>query len=127
MREDNTPVLEWIMGGAGALIFAVLVGFTAWCAVMGGDGPPIVAAQVQEVIDTAHGHIVKIEVQNTGDTTAADATLIAALRVGGEIVETHTLTFDYLPRHSSRRGGFVFARDPRDGQLIVVGDGYVDP
>lgn len=127
MRDDPTPLAEWVMGALGAFIFVSLVSVTTWCAVVGGDQPPIVSAQVSEITAANGVYIVEIEARNLGDTTAADAEIVAELHLGGEVIETHSIMFDYVPRHSERRGGFVFARDPREGQIALRTEGYADP
>ena len=127
MSNTDTPLLEWVMGAAGALIFASLVGVTTWCALNGDDAPPLIVAEVRDVVATAQGHVVEVEAHNASDSSAAEATLTAQLRVGDQIVEAHTLTFDYLPRHSRRRGGLVFAQDPNLGQITLIAEAYTDP
>ena len=125
--KSDTPVLEWIVGAIGAGAFLVLVGAAIWSAATSTNAPPAIAIRIERIIETPRGYAVEIEATNEGDITAAGLTFKATLTRNGAIVEEHALEFDYLARHSARRGGFLFEDDPRLGELKVSADGYTDP
>ena len=55
------------------------------------------------------------------------------MAIEGELVapgaqaETAEAVFDYVPAHSTRKGGLYFKDDPRTGQLTLTAKGYIDP
>jgi len=75
----------------------------------------------------AQGYAVRFVAINEGDATAAQVRLEATLDISGSQSESREMTFDYLPPHSARRGGFLFAADPRNGRFRIEADGYADP
>nr|MBA3487547.1 hypothetical protein [Lysobacter sp.] len=46
---------------------------------------------------------------------------------GGSSLATSTVTFDYVPGHSSRHGGMFFEHDPRAGVFQARALGYSEP
>ncbi|HYD86716.1 MAG TPA: hypothetical protein VEA80_04515 [Vitreimonas sp.] len=120
--EQATPLLEWLVGGAGALLFCAMLAVLAMNATSDPSSPPSVVVAVERVASVSGGYVVEFVARNEGDTTAA------MVEISGEAGgETRTATLDYLPPHSTRRGGLFFARDPRGSGLTLRAEGYQDP
>ena len=119
----ETPLLEWLTGGLGAVVFCVMLGMLIATGVNGADAPPDVRISVERVSPVRGGYVVEFEAENAGDATAADVEITAELSSG----ESASLHFDYLAPHSSRRGGVFFRSDPRASDLSLRAEGYSDP
>lgn len=125
-KPSDTPLLEWIVGGLGALLFAVMLGVLIKAS-QEPDTPPRIEIALQDVIESDGRYIVEFEALNRGGATAADVEIVAQLNAGGAMVEERRMRFDYLPPHAHRRGGLIFTRDPNAGALVFSIDGYADP
>lgn len=121
VTKGDTPLLEWIVGALGAVIFAAILAVLISNG-LGGDAPPSVVARVERIVPVEGGYAVEISARNAGDTTAADVEIKAE---SGS--ETRTARFDYLPPHSERRGGVFFEHDPRGGELQLRAEGWQAP
>jgi uncharacterized protein (TIGR02588 family) len=125
--RTEIPVLEWLLGGMGALMVAGAVGFLAWSGSVQGDTPPDIRVEVERVLEQRNGWLVLVRAFNEGGSAAAEVT------VGGEFaapdgkMEAAELRLDYLPSRSDRRGGLFFIRDPRGYDLKVRALGYAEP
>lgn len=122
-RSDATPMLEWAVGGAGALIFCAMLAVLIWAGLNGADRPPAIRVSVDGIARTETGYVLEIEARNEGELTAANVEITARLANG----EESAATFDFLPPRSVRRGGFFFAHDPRGADLHISAGGYADP
>ena len=120
---SDPPLIEWLIGGLGALLFSAIIAVLAASALGGGDAPPDVRLRVDAISVVRGGYLVEFTAENSGDRVAADVEIAAAL-TGGESARAH---FDYLPPHASRRGGVFFRSDPRAGELTLSAQGYSDP
>lgn len=122
-RGSGTPALEWAVGGAGVLIFCAMLAVLVWTGLHGEDRPPDIRVRVDGIARTETGYVLEIEARNEGDRAAANVEITARLASG----EEGAATFDYLPPHASRRGGFFFSGDPRGAKLHIGAGGYADP
>lgn len=121
--DGETPLIEWLMGGLGAVVFCAMIAILVFAGLSGADGPPDVRARVQSITTTSDGYVVEFIAENAGASAAADVEIIAELADG----ESASARFDYLAPHSSRRGGVFFRSDPRVGRLTLRAEGYADP
>lgn len=126
-RVSRTPLLEWVVGGLGALLFAGILGAVLWHGLTDRGAPPAIVVEVTGIEPVTGGHVVRFEARNTGDITAAQVRIAAVLSNGQSEPEEHEATIDFLPPQSVRRGGFFFEQDPRNGALNIRADGYNDP
>jgi uncharacterized protein (TIGR02588 family) len=111
--EGDTPLLEWICGGVGALLFLAAV------VLLVGEGmkpatPPDISGRVIGVEQVASGWRVTVEVRNAGDA-AVDVRL--EVNSGGE---TRDMTVDFLPPQATRTGGVYFEQRPISGSIRVA-------
>lgn len=117
-RKDPIPALEWIAAALGLLVFlGLMTVLIREAATSGSDDVPVLLARVEAVTPVAGGHVARVVVANASGQTAA------AVQVQGKLGEEFAqATFDYVPGHSTARGGLMFKGDPRSGiQLAVTG------
>ncbi len=126
-KRDETPLLEWSVGALGAALFVAILVVLISHAATGADAPPDVRTRVERIAPVTDGYLVMFVALNEGDVTAASLRMIATLETPSGAREQHEVTLDYLPPHSERRAGFVFAEDPRAGTLTIAADGFTDP
>lgn len=126
--EGGQSAAEWVSFGVAAALILAVAGLVAyhWLAVP--HGPPVLAAARAGTIREAGGQFyVPFAVANTGGETAADARVVAELRVGGATVEQGEQTFAFLAGGERQEGTFVFHHDPRVGELTIRVGGYRRP
>ena len=119
--------LMWAVAGAGGLLVALTVGFFLYQALTRDDGPAELVIATGEVVATAGGFLLPVEVSNHGREVAAGLLVEGTLLAGETAVESSSLTFDYVPVGSARRGRLLFRADPRQYELEVQARGYALP
>lgn len=119
--RDETPLLEWIVGGLGAMVFAAMLVVLVGVGVRGGDAPPDIVVRIDDVRAVASGYVAEFTARNEGDETAAAVEIVASLADGTE----RRASFDYLSPHSERRGGFFFETEPVG--VRVRAESYSEP
>lgn len=119
---DNIPTLEWIAAGVGLLLAGTAIGLTAWDALFGVEGPPVIEVSLTRVTPTPHGYVAEIEAFNYGGAPAAQVR-IEGVVAGGD---RSSLTIDYIPEQSRASGGLIFEQDPRQGGLELRAKGFAD-
>ena len=124
---EGTPLLEWRVGGAGALLFCAVLGVLLMAGLSGADAPPSIEMRVERVTQVQGGYVLEFTAENSGDHTAAAVEIIAELRGADGSRETARAHFEHLPPHSIRRGGVFLSNDPRAGSLVLRAQGYADP
>lgn len=126
-ERDQISLAEWAVAVFGALIVIALIGFLVYDALRDENQPPLLETSIESIEPSGDAYLVEFLVQNSGDATAAGVTIEAELRDGSAALETHTTTLDYVPAHSRRAGGVLFARDPAAFDLEVRATGYQNP
>jgi uncharacterized protein (TIGR02588 family) len=125
-RRPDPPLLEWLVGGLGAVIFFGMLAVLIATGLGSADAPPSVQVNVERVAAVEGGYVLEFSARNESDVTAADIAVVAELRTG-EDVQRREARFDYLPPRSERHGGFFFESDPRAGALTLRAEGYNEP
>ncbi|MBW8304446.1 MAG: hypothetical protein K0M78_11005 [Brevundimonas sp.] len=119
-RPPTTALLEWAMGGLGALIvLAVLavIGLEAF----GAAEPARLEARLGEVRPAGAVWLAEVEVRNLGGETAA------SVEVEGRLGDrTARATIDYVPAHGEEGVTLSFDADPR-GALELSVPGWSEP
>ena len=123
----TAPLSERAMAVLGAACLLGLLGFLLWQAVAGKQGPPDIVVEVKQVVAVEAGWLLSFRARNRGGETAANAVIRGELRNGENVLESASLTIDYVPPSSVREGGLYFRRDPRRHQLILEPVGYATP
>jgi len=92
-------------------------------------GRPVaeISIRVDEILPSAHGYLVSLKIENSGDATAAALGIEGVLKRGGTTIETSLLTVDYVAAGSERDAALLFSSDPRQGELMVRAKGYIEP
>lgn len=122
----DIPALEWISAGVGLLLALTAIGFTAWDAAFGAEGPPVIEVRLKHVTATPHGYVAEVEAYNHGGAPAAQVQ-VEGVVTGRDGPETSGLTLDYIPEQSRATGGLMFNSDPRSGGLKLRAAGFADP
>ena len=92
-------------------------------------GPPVaeITVRVDEIRPSAHGYLVSLKIENSGNGTAAALGVEGVLTRDGKNVETSLVTVDYVAAGSERDAALFFSNDPRQGELAVRAKGYIEP
>jgi len=125
--EEQTPFLEWLLGGIGVLLLIACVTFLIYEGLNGDETPGRVTAEVKEVVSVSDRHIVTFEVANDGTQTLSNLQLTARVLDGEREIERVTTTIDYLPGRSHQEGGFYLKHDPARYTLEIAPEGYQKP
>ncbi len=72
-------------------------------------------------------YLPEFTVYNDGGASAAMVNIAGGLKRDGKTIESASVTFDYVPAHSSASGGMLFARDPRSFQIRLGAKAYMEP
>lgn len=126
--EPTVPALEWAAAAFGALVAIVLIGLVAWQAIRSSeDRLPMLDARVVAVERAGRLHYLDLEVRNSSAQSAATVQVEAKLVGAGGEADSGSATIDYVPGHSSAKGGIVLRADPRGGRLEVAVVGFEIP
>lgn len=125
--RSDVPVLEWISAGVGLVLTLLVVGAIAWEGVNRDPSPPSMRVVLERVTPTAAGYVAEIALTNQGGQPAAQVVVEGVLSVPNAAAESSEVTFDYVPDHSTRKGGLFFAADPRGGTVQLRAKGFVEP
>jgi uncharacterized protein (TIGR02588 family) len=125
-RKSEAPLLEWLVGGLGAIIFFGMLAVLVATGLGGEDMPPSIHVEMERVAAVEGGYVLEFSARNDSNVTAADIAIVAELRSSAD-VQHREARFDHLPPHSERRGGFFFESDPRQGALTLRAEGYNEP
>lgn len=126
-RDERTPFIEWLIGGIGVVLLVACVAFLIYEGVANGEAPGPITSVVTEIVDAGDRHVVVFEIDNGGSQTLSNLHITAHLLDGDREVESARTMIDYLPGHSSQRGGFYFEHDPRKLRVEIRAEGYQKP
>ncbi len=126
-QHNKTPVWEWIIAAAGLILVVGSIGLTLYRAITEETTPPILEFSIDSIEPTANGYLVKFQVKNTGNQTAAALTVEGELKNGADSAETSSATLAYAPANSVRRGGLFFTKNPQQFDLQIRATGYEEP
>jgi len=126
-RQKKPSVWEWIIAAVGLILVVGSIGLTLYRAITEETTPPILEFSVDSIVPTANGYVVKFQVKNTGNQTAAALTVEGELKNGADSAETSTATLAYAPANSVRQGGLFFTKNPQQFDLQIRATGYEEP
>jgi uncharacterized protein (TIGR02588 family) len=132
-KDEETPEspvkrrLEAVAASIGAILALATLGIIVWDGIRDQGRPALVTITAGAVTQHEAGYVVEVIARNSGDATAAALLVEGSLRQGDQVVETSETTFDYVPSRSQRKGGLVFAADPRAYALTLQAKGYIEP
>lgn len=127
MRHYVSSKWEFLAATLGLILVLGSIGFMVYEGIWGDSSPPSVRIQVESIDGIESGFLVKFRATNSGGSTAEALTVEGEVSDGKQTLEASTLTLDFLPSHSVRRGGLFFTRDPRQFQLKLRPLGYKEP
>jgi uncharacterized protein (TIGR02588 family) len=117
---------EWIAAAvAAAMVISMVV--TLLLAGRREQTPPRFAVTIDSVAASGPDFLVQFSIRNDGRKTAAQVIVEGELEHGEASPETSSVTFDYVPGGSVRRGGVLFRHDPRSGRLTLRPLGFREP
>jgi uncharacterized protein (TIGR02588 family) len=125
-EDDDTPILEWIAGAIGFVLFAAAMAVMITNSFRPVE-PLIVSVRQEAPVAVPGGFRVEFEVINSGDQTAASVVIEASLRSKSAVVEQHEVTLDFLAPKSSARAGVFLKTNPAGLDLEIVAAGYQHP
>jgi uncharacterized protein (TIGR02588 family) len=126
-RKNETPLLEWMLGGIGVLLLSACVVFLVHEGLNGEESPGAISVEVKQIVATNGMHVVTFELHNAGSQTLSNVHLTGRLSKGDTEIERVQTVLDYLPGHSQQEAGFYFKHDPRTYTLEIVPEGYQKP
>lgn len=125
---DKPPPLAMIAGAIGFVLTLGLIGFIGWEAFHRAQARvPAVEVQAGEVHRTERGYVLEFDARNTTSHTAAAVQVEATLTAAGAKPVVSSVTLDYIPGHSTRKGGIFLPIDPSSGDLKLRALGYAKP
>lgn len=119
--------IEWATGGLCAILVAAMTGWIAYHAAVNSNSAPDLAVQIIRQQRISNGYEISFIIVNSGARTAAAVPVTGELKDGDRVIETHEVTFDYVPAQSSVTGALLFRIDPSAHVLDIRASGYVDP
>jgi uncharacterized protein (TIGR02588 family) len=109
-REVNW--LEWVVFSVGLMLLIGTLGLLIYEAVQFDMSSPSLIVSVGEPEMRHETYIVPVSVKNEGGKTASNVEVeVTAYFSPGE-EEPSSVTFQFIPRHSSEQGWVTFGRDP---------------
>jgi uncharacterized protein (TIGR02588 family) len=125
-QPPRISLWEWVAAaGAAAMVISMVV--TLFLAGRRGQTPPRLAITIHSIAASGPDFLVQFSVRNDGGQTAAQVIVEGELERGETSPETSSITFDYVPGGSVRRGGVLFRHDPRSGRLTLRPLGFREP
>ncbi len=126
-QRETTPLLEWILGGIGLVLFVAAIAFLVYEGSGSEDRPGDVEIRIEEIIATDDAYLVRYRARNLGTQTLVDLHISARVFDGSTELERVDAGIDYLPGRSWRRGGFYLREDPRKYRVDIRVGGYQEP
>ena len=124
---SDAPPIEWAVAIISTVLVLAMLAYTFYQGVSNSSRPPLITVQADSVIDTPGGYLVMFSATNAGDETAAAVQISGALMRDTLSVEESDATLDYVPSQAVRRGGIMFAQDPRMYRLELRATGFSQP
>ena len=117
-KRPEAHQVEWVVGTISAIATAALLFYLAYQALTDQQTPPRFELLAGPVEHVGGSYYVPVKVTNRGASAAANVVLAA--QSAGQNREAPTITFDYVPANSTRRGTFVFLDDPGPAARLQV-------
>ncbi|MEC9483291.1 MAG: hypothetical protein UMU75_08220 [Halomonas sp.] len=126
-QGSSSSLSERLVALVGAIAVVAVVGVMFWQALYGDDSPPNVKVELVRIVPNGDNHLVKILAINSGGNTAAGATIRGELIRDGRLIESSSVTIDYVPPHSEVQAGLYFNQEPTPQALKLFANGYHRP
>lgn len=131
-EAHDVPAVQWLVAGVALVVVVASFGLVLYQGVAGNDTPPLLAVVVDSIAPDSARYRVHVTVRNTGGHAATDVRVRAEVSPGDsgpadDATDASVIRFDLLPPGSQATGVFVFASDPRAGNLQTRVVGHVVP
>ena len=123
----NIPFLEWVVAIIGLMIVTGAISYLVYQGLTEKKTPPQILLKVDSITITGTNYLVQVKAINQGGETVKELMIEGTLKSKGSMIETSTITFDYVPAKSERMGGLIFTDDPRTLTLQLRALGYEQP
>ena len=124
-EPERISVWEWVSGAIGLLVVVAALTMLLRDA-FAPSSPPDISVRLDSVSAGRSAYVVHFSAENAGREPAAAVTVEGLLSDGRDTLVS-TVTIDYLPGRSTRRGGLLFPVDPRMRELRMRAVGFEDP
>ena len=121
------PLLEWIVGGLGAVMVGGAIAFLVYHALTRDRTPPDLSVVAESVFVLRDRYLVEFRAFNQGGSAAAELTIEGEVAGADGSNEVSKAVLDYVPGRSGREGELWFSGDPQGRQLTLRAKGYADP
>lgn len=108
--------LEWTVFAISLALIVGAVGYLGYLALRESNAPPRFEVTLGAATRQDSLYFVPLRIRNAGDQTAA---AVHVEVTSGD--ETAEIVFDYVPRHSQRRGVVLLRRPPAAPEAHVTG------
>lgn len=115
-------VVTWI---SGLLLLAVL-GFLIWDGTR-ASAPAQFTTIMEPVRASGNRFYLPMKVENSGGESVQSLGLTVELLDGESVLESSSVTLDWLPEESTRSVVFVFEQDPENFRTRIEFEGYQVP
>ncbi|MFQ6164035.1 TIGR02588 family protein [Sinorhizobium meliloti] len=126
-RKPGTSVTEWIVAGVSCLALLAVLGYLILDGLSGRNGAADIIVLPTKVTAMNDGYVVEFAANNRAGNSVAAVEIKGELRDGEEVVEESSVTIDYIPQMSDRKGALIFRSDPKTYELRVSASGYSEP
>jgi uncharacterized protein (TIGR02588 family) len=125
-RRERISPWDWVAASiAAAMVVSMVV--TLFIAGRRERTPPRFAIAIESIAALGPDFLVQFSISNEGSETGAQVIVEGEVESAGEAPEKSSVSFDYVPGGSTRRGGVLFRHDPRAGRLTLRPLGYRQP
>lgn len=125
--DKRTSSGEWLVAIIGFLLTFGTVAYLLYQAIAGSDSPPDIIMRVGSIKAERQDCLVRFKADNEGGRAAEGVVIKGELRQEDRLLESSETTLDYIPGHSTVRGGLFFRQDPRQHALQIRAQGYEEP
>lgn len=127
-EQQKRSLAEWVSFGIASFILAAIAGLVIYEWLVQDNRPPVISVRhtgnTRQVQDQFY---IPFAVTNTGGQAADAVQAVAQLRVSGVVEVTGDQQISYLSKGETKKGAFVFNRNPNQGKLILRVTSYQQP
>jgi uncharacterized protein (TIGR02588 family) len=123
-RAPKVTTLEWVIAIASALIFVALIALLVFEQFQEKRPFPVITVAMTSIEPQSTNFLARAEVRNEGDKTASRLECKAEILREGKVVEESIARVEFVPPHSTKKIGFVFRENPREGELRLQPGGF---
>lgn len=127
MRKPGTSVTEWIVAGVSCVALLAVLGYLILDGLSGNNGAADIIVLPTEVTAINNGYVVEFAADNRAGKSVASVEIKGELHDGQEVIEESSVTIDYIPQKSGRKGALIFRSDPGAYELRIFASGYSEP